>query len=210
MLECGRQVARVIARPFIGKPGAFERTERRRDFSCSPPEPTLLDRLVAAGREVSAVGKIEDIFAHRGITRSNHTGNNMAGVTATIEYMQAGYPGLIFANLVDFDMLYGHRNDPRGYAEALEAFDRRLPGVLAALRPDDVLIMTADHGCDPVTPSTDHSREYVPLLVYGRSVRPGVDLGVRMTFADVAATIAEWLALPAMPYGTSFAPEVRA
>ena len=209
MLEPGRLIARVIARPFIGEPGAFVRTENRRDFSCPPPEPTLLDRLVAAGREVSAVGKIEDIFAGRGITRSCHTANNMAGVDQTIAYMRAGHPGLIFTNLVDFDMLYGHRNDPQGYAAALEAFDRRLPEIMAVMRPEDVLIVTADHGCDPTTPSTDHSREYVPLLVYGLSVRAGVNLGIRRTFADIAASVSEWLGLPAAPFGASFVGDVE-
>ena len=209
MLEPGRLIARVIARPFIGEPGAFVRTENRRDFSCPPPEPTLLDRLVAAGQEVSAVGKIEDIFAGHGITRSCHTTNNMAGVDQTVAYMRAGHPGLIFANLVDFDMLYGHRNDPPGYAAALEAFDRRLPEIMAAMRPEDVLIVTADHGCDPTTPSTDHSREYVPLLVYGQPVRPGVNLGIRRTFADIAASASEWLGLPSAPFGVSFAGDVE-
>ena len=210
MLECGRQVARVIARPFIGETGAFVRTENRRDFSCPPPEPTLLDRLVAAGQEVSAVGKIEDIFVHRGITHANHTTNNMDGITQTVTYMREGHPGLIFTNLVDFDMLYGHRNNPQGYAEALKAFDRRLPEIMEAMRTEDVLVITADHGCDPTTPSTDHSREYVPLLVYGRPIRPGVDLGIRQTFADVSATISEWLGLPPGSFGTSFAGMVRA
>ena len=210
MLECGRQVARVIARPFIGEAGTFVRTENRRDFSCPPPEPTLLDRLVAAGQEVSAVGKIEDIFVHRGITRSSHTTNNMDGITQTVAYLCEGHPGLIFTNLVDFDMLYGHRNNPQGYAEALQAFDRRLPEIMEAMRAEDVLIITADHGCDPTTPSTDHSREYVPLLVYGRPIRPGVDLGIRQTFADVSATISEWLGLPPGSFGTSFAGMVRA
>ncbi len=208
LLECNRSVARVIARPFIGQPGSFKRTERRRDFSCTPPEPTMLDRLVAAGRQVSAVGKIEDIFAHRGITRANHTGNNMDGVTATVAYLRAGYPDLIFTNLVDFDMLYGHRNDPEGYAAALEAFDRRLPEITGEMHADDALIITADHGCDPTTPSTDHSREYTPLLVYGPAIRPGVNLGVRSTFADIAATVNEWLGMPPMSFGTSFAAEV--
>lgn len=205
LLEDGRRIARVIARPFLGEPGAFIRTENRRDFSCPPPELTLLDRLVAAGYEVSAVGKIEDIFAHRGITRSVHTTNNMDGITQTVTYMREGHPGLIFTNLVDFDMLYGHRNDPRGYAAALQAVDFRLPEIMAAMEDSDVLIVTADHGCDPTTPSTDHSREYVPLLVYGSHIMPGVDVGVRQTFADVAATVAEWFGLPPASFGSSFA-----
>ena len=208
MLEPGGQVARIIARPFVGEPGAFVRTENRRDFSCPPPEPTLLDRLVAAGQEVSAVGKIEDIFAQRGITRSSHTTNNMDGVTQTVAYMNEGRSGLIFTNLVDFDMLYGHRNNPRGYADALEAFDRRLPEIMGATQPDDALILTADHGCDPTTESTDHSREYVPLLVYGQPIRADVDLGTRHSFADIAATISDWLGLPPAPFGISFALDV--
>jgi phosphopentomutase len=209
ILTCGQQVARVIARPFVGTPGNFVRTEHRRDFSCPPPEPTLLDRLIDAGQEVSAVGKIEDIFAQRGITRSNHTTNNADGITQTIRYMIEGHPGLIFTNLVDFDMLYGHRNDAKGYAEALEAFDRRLPEMLDAMRPEDVLIITADHGCDPTTPSTDHSREYVPLLVCGQSIKSGTDLGTRQSFADVAATIAEWLDINPPAFGDSFARMVQ-
>ena len=209
ILEPGRKVARVIARPFLGEPGAFVRTENRRDFSCPPPEPTLLDRLVSAGREVSAVGKIEDIFAHRGITRAAHTTNNMDGVTQTVAYMREGYPGLIFTNLVDFDMLYGHRNNAQGYAEALQAVDARLPEILGAMEDEDVLIVTADHGCDPTTPSTDHSREYVPLLVYGQEIAPGIDLGVRQTFADVSATVTDWFGLPPAAFGSSFGATVR-
>lgn len=201
-------VGRVIARPFVGRPGDFTRTERRQDFSARPPEPTLLDRLIAAGQEVLAVGKIEDIFAHQGISRSVHTGNNATSLDQTLAFMAEEGPGLIFTNLVDFDMLYGHRNDPQGYARALEDFDRRLPEIMAALRPDDLLIITADHGCDPVTPSTDHSREYVPLLVYGTAVKAGVNLGTRPTFADAAATVAELLGLAPLPFGTSFAAEI--
>ena len=188
-------VGRVIARPFVGEPGNFTRTERRKDFSLIPPRDTLLDVLKAAGQEVMGVGKIEDIFAHRGLTQSNHTANNMAGVDAILDFMAADADGLIFANLVDFDMLYGHRNNPRGYADALEEFDARLPGICAALRDGDVLILTADHGNDPTTPSTDHSRERVPILVAGSQVRAGTDLGTRDSFADVAATIADLLGI---------------
>ena len=155
-------VGRVIARPFVGKPGNFTRTERRKDFSLSPPKDTLLDVLKADGKEVIGVGKIEDIFAHRGLTQSNHTLNNVAGIDAILEFAAADADGLIFANLVDFDMLYGHRNNPRGYADALEEFDVRLPEIQAALRNGDVLMVTADHGNDPTTPSTDHSRERRP------------------------------------------------
>ncbi len=201
-------VGRVIARPFVGQPGNFTRTERRRDFSALPPAPTLLDRLIAAGQEVLAVGKIEDIFAHQGISRSVHTGNNMAGLDQTLAFMAEETRGLIFTNLGDFDTLYGHRNDPHSYARALEDFDRRLPHIVAALRPDDLLILTADHGCDPVTSSTDHSREYVPLLVYGAAVKAGVNLGTRQTFADVAATVAELLGLAPLSFGASFAAEI--
>jgi phosphopentomutase len=200
-------VGRVIARPFVGKPGAFKRTDRRRDFSLPPPAPTVLDLLTQNGFSVLAVGKIEDIFAGRGITEAIHTKDNMDGVDRTIACMRRLERGLIFTNLVDFDMLYGHRNNPRGYAAALEAFDRRLPEILSAVRPDEVLIITADHGCDPTTSSTDHSREYVPLLVYGPLVEPGVNLGTRSTFSDVAASVAEFFGL-SYPRGTSFAREV--
>lgn len=197
-------VGRVIARPFVGEPGHFSRTEDRRDFSLVPPADTLLDVLKAAGMETMAVGKIEDIFAHRGLTRSKHTGNNMAGVDALLEFCAAPNRGLIFANLVDFDALYGHRNNPRGYADALEAFDARLPELWAALHPGDVLIITADHGNDPTTLSTDHSRERVPLLLSGAPVLPGIDLGTRSSFADLAATIADMLGVPWAGAGESF------
>jgi phosphopentomutase len=205
MLGGEHAVGRVIARPFVGQPGAFTRTERRQDFSLLPPKPTILDRVKEAGLEVMGAGKIEDIFAHRGLTQSNHTGNSMDTLDAILQFMAQGDPGLIFANLIDFDMLYGHRNNPQGYADALEAFDRRLPELLVALRPGDLLILTADHGNDPTTPSTDHSREQVPLLLAGSWVRPGVELGTRSTFADVAATTAELLRVEPPPAGISFA-----
>lgn len=202
-------VARVIARPFAGRPGSFYRTQRRRDFSLAPPGPTLLDLISGSGLEVLATGKVEDIFDGRGVTRSVHTRDNMDGVDKTLQWMREEEGrGLIFTNLVDFDMLYGHRNDAKGYARALEAFDRRLPEVLDSLRSDEALIITADHGCDPTTAGTDHTREYVPLLVYGRPVRAGVDLGVRSTFADVAATIAEFFDLEMATRGVSFAGQV--
>jgi phosphopentomutase len=203
-------VIRVIARPFVGKPGNFTRTERRKDFSLSPPKDTLLDVLKADGKEVIGVGKIEDIFAHRGLTQSNHTLNNMAGVDAILEFAAADADGLIFANLVDFDMLYGHRNNPRGYADALEEFDVRLPEIQAALRNGDVLMITADHGNDPTTPSTDHSRERVPLLVFGSQVRRGTDVGTRDSFADVAASIADLLDVEWGGAGESFAQAIVA
>ena len=201
-------VGRVIARPFLGEPGNFKRTERRKDYSLSPFRDTLLDVLKANGQEVMGVGKIEDIFAHQGLTQSNHTLNNMAGVDGVLEFMAAGSGGLIFANLVDFDMLYGHRNNPRGYADALEAFDVRLPEIQAALLDTDVLMLTADHGNDPTTPSTDHSRERVPILVAGPQVRRGVNLGTRDSFADVTATVAELLRVTWDGAGESFASAV--
>ncbi len=205
MLSGEHAVGRVIARPFIGQPGNFTRTEHRQDFSLEPPGETILDVVKAAGLETMGVGKIEDIFAHRGLTRSNHTGNNMAGVEAILDFLHQENRGLIFANLVDFDALYGHRNNPQGYAEALEAFDRRLPEIEAAMRPGDVTIITADHGNDPTTSSTDHSRERVPVLVFGQQVKPNVTLGTRSSFADLSATIADLLHIPWRGAGDSFA-----
>jgi phosphopentomutase len=199
-------VGRVIARPFVGSgAGNFTRTERRRDFSLLPPRDTILDVLKADGREVMGVGKIEDIFANRGLTQSNHTGNNMDSVEAILQFMASDADGLIFANLIDFDMLYGHRNNPRGYADALEAVDARLPEIQVALRGVDVLMITADHGNDPTTASTDHSRERVPILVAGPRVHRGVALGTRNSFADVAATIADLLDVVWDGAGESFA-----
>jgi len=204
LLKGEHAVGRVIARPFVGEPGHFIRTDRRQDFSLEPPRPTLLDILSQAGLQVLAVGKIKDIFAGRGISRWIHTHDNMDGVDKTCKFLRESERGLIFTNLVDFDMLYGHRNDVKGYASALEAFDRRLPELLENLGPRDVLFITADHGCDPTTPSTDHSREYVPVLAYGQPVRP-VDIGLRPTMADLAATVAELLHVPYHLEGTSFA-----
>lgn len=208
LLSGEHAVGRVIARPFVGQPGNFKRTEHRKDFSLTPPRDTILDVVKAAGKEVMGVGKIEDIFAHRGLTQSNHTGNNMAGVEAIMAFCQLSNEGLIIANLVDFDALYGHRNDPRGYADALEAFDKKLPLIKIAMCGHDVTIITADHGNDPTTPSTDHSRERVPLLVFGAHVKPNVNLGTRAAFADVAATIADLLDLSWSGPGTSFAGEI--
>jgi phosphopentomutase len=199
------EVSRIIARPFVGTPGNFERTANRHDFSVKPPQPTLLDNLKAAGLMVYAVGKINDIFDGEGITDSVHTQNNMDGVDKTIDAMRTRRErGLIFINLVDFDAKFGHRNNPQGYAEALAEFDRRVPELLDALADDDLLVVTADHGNDPTTPSTDHSREYVPLLITGQAVRAGVNLGVRETFADLAATSADLLNVAPPPQGTSF------
>ncbi|NLC54209.1 MAG: phosphopentomutase [Firmicutes bacterium] len=209
LLQGEHQVARVIARPFIGKPGSFTRTKRRKDFSVVPPEETILDRLVASGIGVVGVGKIQDIFSGRGLTASYHTGDNVS----TLEQLlvlgaELDGPALVFANCIDFDSLYGHRNDSAGFAAALTTADGYLERVAAQLRPEDVLIITADHGGDPTTPSTDHSREYVPLLVAGPSVRPGVALGVRASFTDVAATIADLFGLVGWGKGTSFFQEV--
>ena len=208
MLTGKHAVGRVIARPFVGQAGNFKRTERRKDFSLSPSTETILDAVKTAGQETMGVGKIEDIFAHRGLTMSNHTGNNMAGVDAILEFLAMDAEGLIFANLVDFDALYGHRNDPSGYAAALEAFDRRLPEITDLLRSDDVLFITADHGNDPTTPGTDHSRERVPLLVYGQPVKYDKDLGTRASFADLAATTADFLGVRWDGPGNSFAEDI--
>ena len=207
LLSGEHAVGRVIARPFVGQPGSFHRTVGRHDYSLSPAGPTLLDLLIEKGLAVLAVGKIEDIFAGKGITRAVHTVSNMDGVDQTIKMMQGNERGLIFTNLVDFDMVYGHRNDVRGYADALEAFDRRLPEILSSLRDDEILILTADHGCDPTTPGTDHTREYVPLLAAGAPVLPGIDLGTRETFADLAASVAEMFGF-GMPSGRSFARQI--
>ena len=198
-------VSRVIPRPFIGKPGQFERTPNRRDFSVNPPEPTLLDILKQAGMMVYAVGKIEDIFNMQGITHAVHTDDNMDGVNKTIQAIKTQQQqGLIFTNLVDFDAKYGHRNNPQGYAEALVEFDQRIPELLDSLSKDDILILTADHGNDPTTISTDHSREYVPLLIFGDSVKPGVKVGIRDSFSDLAATLADILNVSPPPNGKSF------
>ena len=200
------EVSRVIARPFVGEPGQLVRTANRHDFSVVPPALTLLDHLQKAGRMVYAVGKIEDLFSGQGITVSVHTDDNMDGVEKTLSAIREHRErGLIFVNLVDFDSAYGHRNNTEGYAQALVEFDQQLPELLGALGEDDVLFITADHGNDPTTPSTDHSREYVPILVAGDSVRAGVNIGLRGTFADLAATIAEMLDVEPPLAGKSFA-----
>lgn len=201
-------VGRVIARPFTGRPGSFARSTNRHDFSLKPPGQTVLNQLQDNGIPVIAVGKIRDIFDGEGITEFVSTRGNTEGLDQTIKMLNLVTGGLIFANLVDFDMLYGHRNNPQGYAEALEEVDLRLPELLKLMRDDDVLIITADHGCDPTTKSTDHSREYVPLLIYGKQLRSGINLGVRETFADVAATIADSFGQN-ISAGTSFWPLVQ-
>ena len=202
-------VVRVIARPFLGKPGSFKRTERRKDFSLAPPSETVLDILKANHLPVIGLGKIEDLFAGKGLTFSIHSKNNSDGMDKLIEAVEKFKEGLIFINLVDFDMLWGHRNNPRAFAGGLEEFDRRLPEVMELLQKQDILILTADHGCDPTTPSTDHSREYVPLLVCGESIAKGKNLGVRESFADVGATIAEIFGIKGTGSGKSFLEEIR-
>jgi phosphopentomutase len=208
LLRGEHEVGRVICRPFLGEgtaPNPFRRTERRKDFPVSPP-PTALDELRASGRAVHAIGKIYEIFNGQGITTWDHTTNNAAHIAALQNAVESNDSALIFANLEDFDMLYGHRNDPQGMAEALEVWDAALPPILAALRPGDLLILTADHGNDPTTPSTDHSREHPFLLVTGPELKTGVPLGTRATYADVAATIRQAFALPPSAQGTSFLP----
>jgi phosphopentomutase len=198
-------VCRVIARPFLGKTAAdFKRTSNRRDFPVPPASETLLDRLVAAGWPVFGVGKIEDIFTGRGITDAVHTKSDSHGVDETIKAMDRFERGLIFTNLVDFDTLYGHRNDVAGFATNLERLDARIPELLARMGPDDVFVLTADHGCDPADVSTDHTREHVPLLVRGPRVRPGTALGIRESFADLGATLADNFGLGPFGQGRSF------
>ncbi|NDL66288.1 phosphopentomutase [Anaerotalea alkaliphila] len=205
ILQGKHGVARVIARPFQGEPGKFTRTANRRDFSLDPPGPTVLDRAKEAGLDVVAIGKIEDIFNGKGITHAIHTKSNMEGVDVLLESMEWQGKGIIFANLVEFDSAWGHRNDVAGYARGLVEFDDRLPEILGKMRETDVLVINADHGCDPTTPSTDHSREYVPLLLYGHRLGKGVDLGIRSSFADIGQTLAELLGLQELPFGKSFA-----
>ena len=195
LLKGEHAVGRVIARPFTGTPGSFTRTADRRDFSLEPPGDTLLDIAKRAGLDVIGIGKIEDIFAGRGLTEATHTKSNADGMEKTLAALSLFNRGILFTNLVDFDMLFGHRNDAAGYYGALREFDSWLPGLMSAMREGDILFITGDHGCDPTTPSTDHSWEYVPLLVYGPGIRGGVDLGVRESFSDLGATAAEGLGL---------------
>jgi phosphopentomutase len=200
----GMGVGRVIARPFLGEPGSFARTTNRRDFALQPFQPTLFDRMTAAGQAVVGVGKIEDLFAGRGLSRAVHTTSDDHGMDVVEEELSRTPHGLIAVNLVDFDSQYGHRNDVAGYAANLERFDARLARLLPQLTSSDVVIVTADHGNDPTTPSTDHAREYVPLLVAGAAIRSGVDLGTRTTFADLGQTLAEGFGVEPLEHGTSF------
>jgi phosphopentomutase len=204
----GMNVGRVIARPFVGAPGAFTRTANRHDYALPPSGTTLLDAMTSAGKTVHAIGKIKDLFAGRGITTSVHTKSDDQGVDEIEKAIATAGPGLVFTNLVDFDTQYGHRNDPAGYAANLERFDARLARFLPTLRDADLLIITADHGNDPTTPSTDHAREYVPLFAVGKMVKPGVDLGTRATFADLGQTVAEIFGVGPLVNGSSFLGEM--
>jgi phosphopentomutase len=204
----GLGVGRVIARPFVGVPGDFRRTANRRDFALTPFAPTLLDRMKDAGKTVHAIGKIEDLFAGRGVTRAVHTTSDDHGMDEVEAALLSTEAGLIFANLVDFDTQYGHRNDTAGYAANLERFDARLATFLPRLTTSDLLIVTADHGNDPTTPSTDHSREHVPVFAVGASVRGNVDLGVRSTFADLGQTLADLFDVGPLAHGRSFLDEI--
>jgi phosphopentomutase len=217
MCECafdlvglGMGVGRVIARPFVGTAGAFTRTANRHDYALDPMGETVLDALTRQGTPVVAIGKVSDLFAGRGIGRAVHTSSDADGMRQLEHALGTDAGGMIFANLVDFDVQYGHRNDPVGYAVNLEQFDAWLAGFLPRLTPRDLLVLTADHGNDPTTPSTDHSREHVPILVYGAGVRPGLDLGTRQTFADLGQTLAENFGVGPLANGRSFLQEIRA
>jgi phosphopentomutase len=209
ILRDDHAVGRVIARPFVGDhPKNFKRTDRRRDYPRLPESPTMMDRLVEARKDVYSVGKIDDIFGHRGITKSNHKLSNRENINSLLEFMDESFEGLLFVNLIEFDMIYGHRNDPVGYANALIEFDRSIPDIQARLKPTDIVVISADHGVDPTTESTDHSREFVPLIVFGEPVKPNVNLGTRESLSDVAATIAENFSLEPPQYGSSFLKEI--
>jgi phosphopentomutase len=202
------EVGRVIARPFVGSPGAFTRTSNRHDYAVPPPPGMLLDQLAKNGADIFGIGKIFDIFLGRGIREYEKTKNNSDGMAKTLDAMDRVEGGMVFVNLVDFDQLYGHRNDVEGYARALEEVDGWLPAFENQLRAGDLAILTADHGCDPTTPSTDHSREYVPLLVYGKHSRPNVNLGLRATLSDVGQTVADIFETK-IPHGVSFLSELQ-
>ncbi|WP_160670433.1 phosphopentomutase [Clostridium sp. C8-1-8] len=209
MLTGEESVARVIARPFLGTPGNFTRTPNRRDYALLPPHDTLLDVLAKKGLNVMAVGKIEDIFSGRGITAAVHTKDNMDGVDKTIEYLKQDKDGLIFTNLVDFDMKWGHRRDAKSYGKGLEDFDARLPEILDNMKDTDVLFITADHGCDPTFKGTDHTREYVPFLAYGSDLKKGFDLGTKFGFFDMGQTIADIFDADKIKNGISFLNEIK-
>ncbi len=202
-------VGRVIARPFVTAENGYKRTENRRDYAVPPIEETVLDGLLEKGLTTIGIGKIEDIFCKRGIGIINHSKNNEAGIDATLEYVKSGEGSFIFTNLVDFDMLYGHRNDVEGYACALEHFDKRLPEIMDAMREEDILMITADHGCDPAFPGTDHTREHIPLVVYSPSMQGGVDLGTLASFADLGSTVFEYLTGEPWKTGESFLKKLK-
>jgi len=202
ILQGEHGVGRVIARPFVGEPGNFTRTSRRHDFSLEPTGITMLDKIKADGKEVLSVGKIVDIFVERGITEYVRTEGNADGIEKTLAYMDKDFDGLCFVNLVDYDMLYGHRRDIDGYAKALNYFDENIPEMLSKLKDDDILMITADHGCDPAyIKTTDHTREYIPLLMYGKNIKAGTNYGVRKSFADIAETILSYLGVEAIGTG---------
>jgi phosphopentomutase len=204
MLVGDMQVGRVIARPYVMENGKRARTSDRKDYAVSPSGKTILDQVKDAGKTVYAIGKINDIFNGQGVSVSVHTESNMDGVDKTIEAMQTAFEGFLFTNLVDFDSKYGHRREPAGYGKAIEEFDERLPEIMSAMRPDDILLLCADHGNDPVHTGWDHTREHVPILLYGKEVKPGVNLGTRKSFADISSTIAEYLNVPKSQIGESF------
>ena len=208
MLTGDYAVGRVIARPFVGEYPNYTRTARRHDYSLQPPRATMLNNLEDAGYECIGVGKISDIFAGSGITQQIRTQNNTDGIAKTLDLMKNDFEGICFVNLVDFDMVYGHRNDAPGYARALMEFDQALPKFMEQMGEDDLLIITADHGCDPSTPSTDHSREYTPMLAWSKKIRPGANLGTRTTFADIGATVLEYFGLENRTDGQSFLKEI--
>ena len=208
LLQGEHGVGRVIARPFVGQYPDYKRTSNRHDFSLMPPRDTMLDHLRRAGKETIGVGKIYDIFAGKGISRFTRTKDNADGMEQAIALAGEDFEGLCFVNLVDFDMVYGHRNNVDGYAAAATAFDRDLARLMGKLREGDVVILTADHGCDPSTPSTDHSREYTPMVIFGDRIKAGVNLGTRPTFADIAATVLDYLGAQGETDGTSFLPQV--
>lgn len=208
ILKDDHQVARVIARPFIGEVGNFIRTAKRKDYAIKPTEKTFLTNLKEKGYFVKAVGKIEDIFCNQGITNSVHTDDNMDGLDKTLNYMKEDFEGVIFTNLVDFDMKWGHRNDVVGYANGLKEFDNRLNEIIENLKSEDILIITADHGCDPTFKGTDHTREYVPMLVYGEKIKENINLKTRDSFSDIGQTICEYFNVESLKIGKSFLNEV--
>jgi phosphopentomutase len=209
LLQGDHTVGRVIARPFIGENAQnFSRTKRRHDYPLLAPTDTMLDTLLKAGHKVYATGKIDDLFGNRGISKTHHSVFNMESIKAMVDFMDEDFSGMLFANLVEFDMTYGHRNDARGYADKLEEFDTYLPTVRAGMKDTDIAMIVADHGVDPTTKSTDHSREYIPLLVFGKKVKDNVNLGIRKSFADVAATIAEAFQVTPPMIGKSFLKEI--